>query len=128
MKGGDLTLVPQQGTVGRRKSRKPPRQKHVPIRTCVACRETGAKRGLTRIVRTPDGEVAVDLTGKKNGRGAYLCEKPACWQAAVTSSVVARALKVPLTPQSVERLKNFAVTLQDPTGVEASTATTKEKA
>lgn len=118
--------MPQQQTVKQRKSKKPLRQKHVPIRTCVSCREPGAKRGLTRVVRAPDGDIAIDLTGKKNGRGAYLCEKPECWHAAMTSAVLSRALKAPLSPSSIERLKEFAVTLPDTSGVEATAATTKE--
>lgn len=118
--------MPQNENVGQRKSRKPLRQKHVPVRTCVSCRETGAKRALTRVVRTPEGDIAIDLTGKKNGRGAYLCEKPECWHAAVTSSVLERALKTPLSPSSIERLNEFAVTLPDTSGVEATAATTKE--
>ena len=118
--------MPSQGTIGRKKSRKPPRQKHVPVRTCVSCRETGAKRGLTRIVRTPEGDIAIDVTGKKNGRGAYLCEKLKCWQEAMSSTVLSRALKVPLTPQSIERLKEFAATLPNATDAEALAATTEE--
>jgi predicted RNA-binding protein YlxR (DUF448 family) len=55
--------------------RKGLRPKHVPRRTCVACRETDAKRQLIRLVRTPEGTVEVDPTGKRNGRGAYLCAR-----------------------------------------------------
>lgn len=102
-----------QTTAGRRKAGKPPRQKHVPVRTCVACREPGAKRGLTRIVRTPEGDVVIDDTGKKNGRGAYLCEKPACWANAVDSQILSRALKSTVSPASIERLRAHAVTLRD---------------
>lgn len=120
--------MPHQGVISQRKTKKPPRQKHVPIRTCVACRETGAKRGLTRIVRTPEGDIAIDRTGKKNGRGGYLCDKPQCWQAAVTSPVLSRALKAPLTPQAIERLNEFAATLPDATGAPTAAATTKETA
>ena len=75
------------------------RPRHVPQRTCVACRQTSAKRQLVRIVRTPDGSVTVDPTGKLSGRGAYLCtDQPACWQAALKNrGVLARALKVEST-------------------------------
>lgn len=55
------------------------RSRPVPQRTCVACRQKTDKRRLTRIVRTPDAGVVVDLTGKRNGRGAYVCDQPACW-------------------------------------------------
>jgi predicted RNA-binding protein YlxR (DUF448 family) len=59
------------------------RSKHVPLRTCVVCRQKTDKRRLTRIVRTADSGVVVDLTGKRNGRGAYLCDQPACWEKAI---------------------------------------------
>lgn len=95
---------------GRRKS-KPVRQKHVPIRTCVSCRETGAKRGLVRIVRTPAGNVQIDPTGRLNGRGAYLCHKPACWQRATQSPILNRALNTQLSPESLATLSEFAVGL-----------------
>lgn len=55
----------------------PPRP--TPQRTCIACRQKRDKRRLTRIVRTPDGQVVVDPTGKQNGRGAYVCDQLACW-------------------------------------------------
>ncbi|PWH17328.1 MAG: DUF448 domain-containing protein [Ardenticatenia bacterium] len=60
--------------------------KHIPLRTCVACRAVRAKRELIRIVRTPEGRICVDSTGKMNGRGAYLCRKRRCWQSAIGDS------------------------------------------
>ncbi len=59
------------------------RHKHVPQRTCVICRRQFDKRRLTRVVRTPDSGVMVDPTGKRSGRGAYLCDQPACWDKAI---------------------------------------------
>jgi uncharacterized protein len=56
------------------------RSKHVPQRTCIACKQKTDKRHLTRIVRTPEHRVVVDKTGKQNGRGAYVCDQPECWQ------------------------------------------------
>lgn len=105
--------MPHQTIVGQRKPRKPPRPKHVPVRTCVSCREAGAKRALTRIVRVAEGDVEIDITSKKNGRGAYLCDKPACWKVAVESPVLSRALKTPLSLTSIERLKAHAATISD---------------
>ena len=52
----------------------------VPLRTCVACRENKDKRELLRIVRTPEGEVLADETGRLNGRGAYVCNKKECFE------------------------------------------------
>ncbi|MBC8078429.1 MAG: YlxR family protein, partial [Chloroflexales bacterium] len=59
------------------KQKQQARPRHVPQRTCVACRRTDAKRGLLRLVREADGRVALDPSGKRNGRGAYLCHSPA---------------------------------------------------
>ena len=82
-----------------------PRPRHVPQRTCVACRLTEAKRGLVRIVRTPEGRVALDSTGKANGRGAYVHESRACWDEALKKDRLARALKVALPPDDMEQLR-----------------------
>lgn len=81
------------------------RQRRVPQRTCVVCRTTTEKRALTRIVRTSDDGVHVDPTGKRSGRGAYLCDNPACWDRALTSDVLARALRTTLTEIDRERLR-----------------------
>lgn len=87
--------------------------KHVPLRTCVACRTTGAKRGLVRIVRTPEGSVEVDLTGKAAGRGAYLCRRRQCWQEALKRDSLARALRVKLWDTDRDKLKAFAEELEE---------------
>ena len=52
--------------------------KKIPQRTCVMCREKTDKRDLLRIIRTPEGNIEFDPTGKKNGRGAYICRKTEC--------------------------------------------------
>ena len=85
-----------------------PRVRHVPQRTCVVCRETTGKRGLIRIVRTPEGVVEVDETGKKAGRGAYLCRRWGCWQEALRKDRLARALRVKLWEADKERLRAYA--------------------
>ncbi|MDQ3653846.1 MAG: YlxR family protein [Chloroflexota bacterium] len=95
----------------RREKSRPVRAKHMPVRTCVACRESGAKRGLTRIVRTPEGEVVIDPTGKRNGRGAYLCDKPGCWERALSTPILSRALNVQLTQETRDYIKEFAAGL-----------------
>jgi predicted RNA-binding protein YlxR (DUF448 family) len=87
--------------------------KHVPLRTCVACRTTGEKRGLVRIVRTPQGGVEVDLTGKADGRGAYLCRRRQCWQEALRREGLARALRVKIWDTDVAKLKAFAEELAE---------------
>jgi uncharacterized protein len=86
-----------------------PRPKHIPVRTCVACRRTDAKRGLFRVVRDADGHVAVDPTGKRAGRGAYLCHDPACWEQALKRRGLERALRVEvLQPQDRAALEQVA--------------------
>src|SRR5215470_5505407 len=81
------------------------RQKHIPQRTCVVCRETSAKRTLIRLVRTADEGVQIDPTGKRNGRGAYLCSQQSCWQRAIDSDVLAKALRTELTEADRQRLQ-----------------------
>ncbi len=74
-----------------------PKPKHVPQRTCLGCRTVNAKRQLVRLVRTPEGRVLVDPTGKANGRGAYVHERRQCWDTALQTHLVDRALKIELT-------------------------------
>jgi predicted RNA-binding protein YlxR (DUF448 family) len=86
--------------------KQPRRQKHIPLRTCVICREKKDKRQLTRLVRiADDGGVHVDLTGKQNGRGAYLCDNPSCWQKAIDGQVLNQALRTTLTDDDRERIR-----------------------
>ena len=49
------------------------KQKKIPMRNCKGCNEMKPKKELIRIVKSPEGEISLDLTGKKNGRGAYIC-------------------------------------------------------
>ena len=67
--------------------------RHVPVRTCVMCGTKTAKRELVRVVLTPQGECVVDETGKRPGRGAYLCHRPDCWERAASTARLARALR-----------------------------------
>jgi predicted RNA-binding protein YlxR (DUF448 family) len=103
------------------KSRKGPRPKHVPLRTCAICREQGTKRGLTRVVRQPDGAVVIDPSGRLNGRGAYICDKASCWDRAASTDVLAKALNVDLSQELRDALRQFGrsaddVTESGPTG------------
>ena len=85
------------------------RPRHIPQRTCVACRQTGAKRELVRVVRAPDGSVSIDPGGKQPGRGAYLCDSPECWQAALRRGALARALKLEFIPEAdLQTLDTYA--------------------
>jgi uncharacterized protein len=83
------------------------RQKHKPQRTCIACRETGDKRALIRVVRIPEGQVRVDPTGKANGRGAYLCQQASCWEKALQKKMLDRALKTNLSVEDLAGLQSY---------------------
>lgn len=83
---------------------KPARPKHIPQRTCVVCRTKESKRGMTRLVRTSEAGVQLDLSGKMNGRGAYLCDKLECWQKALTSDALERGLRTTLSAEDRERI------------------------
>ena len=104
------------------RGRKGPRPKHVPQRMCIACREHDTKRGLHRIVRTPEGVVEPDATGRRNGRGAYLCGQAACWEKALASGLLARALNVEIDKDTVISLRRHAATLPLETAATASAA------
>ncbi|MDZ4278250.1 MAG: YlxR family protein [Dehalococcoidia bacterium] len=84
------------------------RQKHVPQRTCVGCRTTSSKREFTRVVRTPEGAVEVDATGRRNGRGAYLCAQRSCWEEALTRDRLARALRTEIPSEARQELLRYA--------------------
>lgn len=91
----------------------PPRPRKVPRRTCVACRMVRAKRDLVRVVRLVDGTVVVDPTGKKSGRGAYLCRQRPCWELALQRGALDRALKQAVPAESREALGTFAAGLPE---------------
>ncbi|PKO23077.1 MAG: DUF448 domain-containing protein [Chloroflexi bacterium HGW-Chloroflexi-1] len=90
---------------------KAPRRKHIPLRTCIICRQTQGKRELVRVVRTLATGVQVDPTGKLAGRGAYLCRSRACWDQALRSLRLNSALKTTLTTEEMAALREFAATL-----------------
>jgi predicted RNA-binding protein YlxR (DUF448 family) len=94
------------------------RRKHVPQRTCVGCRQAGGKRELLRVVRTPDGRVELDSSGKRAGRGAYVHRQRNCWQAALQDRRLDHALKITLSDQDRATLAAFAQTLDEQTNEE----------
>jgi predicted RNA-binding protein YlxR (DUF448 family) len=93
------------------KAAKGPRPKHIPQRTCIGCRQEAGKRALIRIVRSGDGQVLVDSSGKANGRGAYLHADSACWEKALKGSTINNALKLTPAPTDIEALRAFAMSL-----------------
>jgi len=77
----------------------------VPMRLCLGCQEMKPKRELFRIVRTPEGEIDFDPTGKRNGRGAYICPQKECLRAAIKARRFDKAFGQPLTAEVVELLE-----------------------
>lgn len=92
--------------------------RRTPMRTCVACQQEKAKRALVRVVHSPSGVVEVDPTGKKAGRGAYLCAQRDCWQLALKKNALERALKTTISPENRSALEAYAAALPEaaPTG------------
>ena len=74
------------------------------MRMCVGCREMKEKRDLIRIVRTPEGDAVLDPTGKKSGRGAYVCRRAECLQRAIQQKQLERQLEITLTQDITEAL------------------------
>ena len=79
-------------------------QKKIPQRQCMGCRERKAKRDMIRIVRQPEGTVALDFGGKMNGRGAYICPAPACLKKVQKSKALDRSLEVTIPEEVYDRL------------------------
>ncbi len=77
----------------------------IPQRTCMGCQAKKDKRELVRIVRSPEGEISVDLTGKKPGRGAYICPDLECLNKVVKSKRLERSLETTISEEIYEMLK-----------------------
>ena len=91
------------------KQQKPP--KHIPLRTCVACHQTKPKREFLRIVRTPDSHVFIDATGKKSGRGAYLCARLSCWEQALKGKRLEHEFEIEILAEDRAALDEYVATL-----------------
>ena len=81
------------------------RKRKLPLRMCKGCRESKSKRELIRVVRTPQGEIELDFTGKKSGRGAYICPSADCLNKALKGKGLARSLESPLPEHVIATLK-----------------------
>ncbi len=79
--------------------------KKIPFRKCVGCGEPKDKRELLRVVRTPEGEFCLDETGRKNGRGAYLCRNADCLAKARKTKGLDRSFKMAVSPEVYESLE-----------------------
>ena len=79
-------------------------QKKIPQRQCMGCRERKAKKDMIRVVRTTEGTVSLDFSGKLNGRGAYVCPDMACLKKAQKSRSLERCLEVEIPQEVYDRL------------------------
>ncbi|MCL4458700.1 MAG: YlxR family protein [Chloroflexi bacterium] len=89
------------------------RPKHIPQRTCVACQQVRPKRELVRVVRTPTGRIEVDPTGKRSGRGAYLCRARSCWELSWKKRSLEYVLQTKINPEDRAQLEQFVSTLPE---------------
>ncbi len=81
------------------------KKRKIPQRMCVGCKEMKAKKDLLRIVRTPEGNIAVDDTGKKSGRGVYICPGLECFYQAVKSKRLEKALQQKIPEEILNEVK-----------------------
>ena len=79
-------------------------QKKIPQRQCMGCRVRMEKKALIRVVRTPEGTVQLDFSGKLNGRGAYICPKTECLKKAQKANSLARSLETEIPEEVYQRL------------------------
>ena len=77
----------------------------IPMRQCTGCREMKSKKEMIRILKTTEDEVIIDTTGKKNGRGAYICPSRECFQKAVKNKGIERSLKMAIPKEVYETLE-----------------------
>lgn len=79
--------------------------KKSPLRQCVGCGEMKEKHSMYRVIKTPEGELLIDTTGRKNGRGAYICPNEDCLKRAAKSRGLERSLKMQIPPEVYEALE-----------------------
>ncbi len=72
------------------------KKRKIPMRVCIGCQQKMAKKELIRVVRTPDGGAVLDSTGKKSGRGAYLCRRQDCFKKAIKGKRLEKNLQMPV--------------------------------
>ncbi|MEZ3463113.1 MAG: YlxR family protein [Lachnospiraceae bacterium] len=78
--------------------------KKIPLRQCIGCGEMKSKKELLRVLRTEDQGIILDTTGRKNGRGAYICPDPECMERARKSRGLDRAFKMPVPDEIYDSL------------------------
>ena len=86
--------------------------KKLPLRMCTGCGEMKTKKEMIRVLKTPEDEIVIDATGKKNGRGAYICRSLSCLQKAIKTKGLERSLKVSIPKDLVETLEKEMILLE----------------
>ncbi len=79
--------------------------KKIPMRKCTGCGEMKPKKELVRVVKSPEGEISLDLTGKKNGRGAYVCKDATCLKKAQKAKRIERAFDCAIPDEIFEKME-----------------------
>ncbi len=82
-----------------------PKQKKIPVRQCLGCNQHVPKNSLLRVVRSPEGEVSLDFTGKKSGRGAYICKSLSCLKKVRKSHRLEHSLSCAIAPEVYDRME-----------------------
>lgn len=80
-------------------------KKHIPMRMCIGCREKKSKKEMIRVVRSSEGQISLDATGKKSGRGAYVCKDTACFQKMRKSRNLERTFSCKIDPAVYDQLE-----------------------
>ena len=86
--------------------------KKIPLRKCIGCNEMKNKKEMIRVLKTTDNEIVLDTTGKKNGRGAYMCFSKECLKNAMKSKGLERSLKMPIPQEVYESLERELDTIE----------------
>ena len=87
--------------------------KKIPLRKCVGCGEMKEKKAMIRVIKTPENEIVLDATGRKNGRGAYICNQPECLRLARKSRGLERSLKTAIPEEVYDGLEKEMNTLAE---------------
>jgi len=89
----------------------------IPQRMCIGCQQMHSKRELVRVVRTPEGDIGIDSTGKRSGRGAYVCPNIACLQLARKAKRLQRALEGPISDAIWDELEATIASMPSPISI-----------
>ena len=100
-----LPVLPDARSTLRHNMAKEATVRKIPTRRCTGCGEHFPKNTLIRVLRTPEGEVVLDLTGKKSGRGAYICKNIACLKKARKARRLETSLECPISAEIYERME-----------------------